>query len=39
LPAAPAPTSKALEEIYYTRPEDIVRAVVKLMQPGGSRLR
>lgn len=31
LPAAPAPTSKALENIYYTRPEDIVQAVVALM--------
>ena len=30
LPDAPAPTSKALENIYYTRPDDIVQAVLKL---------
>lgn len=30
LPDAPAPTSKALEDVYYTRPGDIVQAVLKL---------
>lgn len=30
LPDAPAPTSRALEDIYYTQPDDIVRAVLKL---------
>ena len=32
LPAAPAPTSRALENIYYTKPEDIVQAVFGLVQ-------
>jgi pyruvate dehydrogenase E1 component beta subunit len=31
LPDAPAPTSRALEEIYYTKPEDIVQAVATLV--------
>jgi pyruvate/2-oxoglutarate/acetoin dehydrogenase E1 component len=32
LPDAPAPTSKALEDIYYTNPADIVQAVEKRMR-------
>jgi len=36
LPDAPAPTSKALEDIYYTRPDDIVQAVLKLTGKGVS---
>ncbi len=34
LPAAPAPTSRALEDVYYTRPSDIVEAVLKLSGEG-----
>ncbi len=36
LPSAPAPTSKALEEIYYLKKEDIVRAAMDLVRGGES---
>ncbi len=32
LPDAPAPTSRALEEIYYFKPEDVVNCVSKMME-------
>jgi acetoin:2,6-dichlorophenolindophenol oxidoreductase subunit beta len=31
-PSAPAPTSKVLEDIFYTKPEDIVREILRLVQ-------
>jgi len=37
LPDAPAPTSRALEEIYYTKPGDIVQTVIKLARLGENR--